>query len=430
MKLFKSLFSSSAVLGLLVPMNAMASEINIDEMNSYARNKSSSKKKFNSKTFSKELAKINENDERINSGINKFEAGSFSSTTTMSGSTSFVIGSIDNDEVYDSTATGSITTHYSYNIDLKTSFNGDDNLSIGLEAGSNDGTILGLDSTNYLLTTDNLYLSSIYYSFPLGSWDVAIGPKLGQDDLVSTTTSLYSDSFFFGGFYPDNTYALPGLKGSGISVARNFENGFNVGATLIGLEAGTNDGLFTKEGADLKTIMFGYDGDNYGGGIIYSKYDDIFDVGGKTGQYYLDYYGVSNLQLNTFGAGLYWIPTNKLTTNIGLNVVNADIGIDATNYTDFSLSMDYEFNEKNTFSAAWKALSFLNTNGTSDKVGDGFEFYYTHAANDSMNVKTGIYYASPSTNVGNGTTIKNGGTGDDWVLLDQVVYAFETTFKF
>ena len=92
--------------------------------------------------------------------------------------------------------------------------------------------------------------------------------------------------------------------------------------------------------------------------------------------------------------------------------------------------MDYEFNENNTFSAAYKSLHFLNTNGTADKVGDGFEFYYTHKMNDSMSSKIGLYYASPTTNDGDGTAIVNGGTGDDWVLYDQTVYAFETTFKF
>ena len=43
MKLFKSLLAAQAVLGLLAPMTAGASEINLIEMNNYARNKSSSK---------------------------------------------------------------------------------------------------------------------------------------------------------------------------------------------------------------------------------------------------------------------------------------------------------------------------------------------------------------------------------------------------
>ena len=112
MKPFKSLLATSAFLGLLAPITASASEINIDEMNSYVRKKSSSKKQFNSQSFSKDLAKINESVETIDSGINEFEAGSFSSTTTMDGSASFVIGAIDNfDQDYPNTSEA-LNAHY------------------------------------------------------------------------------------------------------------------------------------------------------------------------------------------------------------------------------------------------------------------------------------------------------------------------------
>ena len=58
MKLFKSLLATQAVLGFLAPMSSAASEVNLDEINYYARNNSSSEKRLNSKTFSnKELVK-------------------------------------------------------------------------------------------------------------------------------------------------------------------------------------------------------------------------------------------------------------------------------------------------------------------------------------------------------------------------------------
>ena len=117
MKLFKSLLVTSAFLGLLAPITSSASEINIDEMNSYVRKKSSSKKQLNSQSFSTDLVKINETIERIDSGINEFEAGSFSETTTMSGSTSYQIGFVDKSEI-----TEAVTATYSIGIDLNTSF--------------------------------------------------------------------------------------------------------------------------------------------------------------------------------------------------------------------------------------------------------------------------------------------------------------------
>ena len=87
MKLFKSLLVTQAVLGLIAPVTASASEINLDELNNYARKKSSSKKRFNSKTFTnQEFAKTNTSNKSIKALINPFEAGTFSETTTMNGS--------------------------------------------------------------------------------------------------------------------------------------------------------------------------------------------------------------------------------------------------------------------------------------------------------------------------------------------------------
>ena len=148
MKLFKSLLATQAVLGLLTPMTAAASEINLVEMNNYARNKSSSKKQINSKTFvDQELAITKNAVKSIKAPMSEFEAGSFSETTTMSGSASFVIGGIKNHDLENYTDTSeAINTHYSYSVDLNTSFTGEDNLFIGIETGNaGSGTTVLLD---------------------------------------------------------------------------------------------------------------------------------------------------------------------------------------------------------------------------------------------------------------------------------------------
>ena len=430
MKLFNVLLSTQALLGLLAPITAAASEINLDEMNNYARNKSSSKKQLNTKTFANEEFATTKNIiKSIKTPINEFEAGSFSETTSLNGSVSFVIGGLQNhDPVYTETSEA-VNAHYSYDLDLNTSFNGEDNLFIGIEAGNSSGLLL-LDSTNVVANTDQLSVSSIYYSFPFLEWDVAVGPLLAQDDLVATTTTKYSDSFYFSGNGAgNNLWTLPGIKGTGISMARVYDNGFNIGANLLSV-TGSTTGILTKESADMGTLMAGYDAENFGGGIIYTKYDEIWDLNDKTAQYYMDYYGVSTLQLSTWTVGGYWTLKEKLTTNIGIEVIDADIGVPADQFSYFTLSMDYEFNDNNKISGGWKNINFLNTNGTVDNLGDTFEFYYTHDVNDAVSVKGGIYYVDSNYDNGNGTTIKNGGTGDDWLLYDETVYAFETIFKF
>jgi len=433
LKLFKGLLVTQALLSLLAPITSAASEINLDEIDDYARRTSTSKKRFDSKTFTnEELATTKNPIKSTKAPINAFEAGSFSETTTMSGSASFVIGGIRNHDLENYTDTSeAINAHYSYNVDLNTSFNGEDNLFVGIETGNagSENTVL-LDSTNVAANADQLSVSSIYYSFPFIGWDVAVGPLLAQDDLVATTTSKYSDSFYLSGNGAgNNVWTLPGLKGTGISAAKFYDNGFNIGANLLSV-TGNSTGVLTEESTDMATLMTGYDAENFGGGIILTKYDTIWGHHDQTAQYYLDYYGVSKLQVTAWQVGGYWTLKDKLTTNIGLEVIDADIGLDSPEFTFSTLSMDYEFNENNRISGAWKNMSFLNTNGTIDQLGDAFEFYYTHDVNDAVSVKAGIYLVEADYEHGNGTSIKNGGTGDDWLLYDETVYAFETIFRF
>ena len=433
MKLFKSLLVTQSVLGLIAPITASASEINLDEMNYYARKNSSSKKRFNSKTFTnQEFVETNNSNKSTKAPIYLFEAGSFSETTAMSGSASFVIGGIRNHDLENYTDTSeAINTHYSYNVDLNTSFNGEDNLFVGIETGNaGSGNTVLLDSTNVVANADQLSVSSIYYSFPFLGWDVAVGPLLAQDDLVATTTSKYSDAFYFSGNGAgNNVWTLPGLKGTGIAAAKLYDNGFNIGANLLSL-TGNTTGVVTEQSTEMATLMTGYDAENFGGGIILSKYDTIWGHHDKTAQYYLDYYGVSKLQVTALQVGGYWTLKDKLTTNIGLEVIDADIGLDSPEFTFSTLSMDYEINEKNRISGAWKNMNFLNTDGTIDHLGDAFEFYYTHDVNDAVSVKAGIYLVESDYDNGNGTSIKNGGTGDDWLLYNETAYAFETIFRF
>ena len=116
MKLFKRLLLAPTTLGLLAPISSPANEINFTDLSKY----SSSREVKNIIEFDlpNQIEVDKSNLKSFESISDNFEAGSFSSTTTMSGSASFVIGAIDNDEVYNATETGAVTFHYSYDIDL------------------------------------------------------------------------------------------------------------------------------------------------------------------------------------------------------------------------------------------------------------------------------------------------------------------------
>ena len=90
---------ATAAMGLLAPVATQASDVlNLDGMNDYSRSKKSSKK-IDSKTFindvNEDIAVLKGRVDGIEAQQNDFEAGAFSSTTTMDGKAVMWIGAID-----------------------------------------------------------------------------------------------------------------------------------------------------------------------------------------------------------------------------------------------------------------------------------------------------------------------------------------------
>ena len=194
MKLFQKLLITPAVFGLLAPLSASATETNFKDVSNYT----DVLVEIDSTTFDNQsnVSPLLAGGEGLNNDQdNNFDSDSFSNTTTMSGSASFQVGVVDGSDI-----TEAVTATYSYDIDLNTTFTGDDNLYVGIETGNSSSSIdFNLDSSGD--GGDVLSVTSMYYQFPLGNYEVAVGPKLDSDDLMPTTTSTYSDSFFFGSQY-------------------------------------------------------------------------------------------------------------------------------------------------------------------------------------------------------------------------------------
>ena len=91
MKLFQKLLITPAALGLLTPLSASASEVTMSDF-----------------VAAQDLALTSTRIEGSKPKLNNFEAGSFSETTTMSGSASFQVGAVD-----ESAITEAITATYS-----------------------------------------------------------------------------------------------------------------------------------------------------------------------------------------------------------------------------------------------------------------------------------------------------------------------------
>ena len=124
---------ATAAMGFLAPVATQASDVlNLDGMNDYSRSKKSSKK-IDSKTFindvNEDIAVLKGRVDGIEAQQNNLEAGSFSDTTTLSGKATFTLGGVENSS--GDLAEG-VQANYMYQMDLNTSFTGDDDLYVRL----------------------------------------------------------------------------------------------------------------------------------------------------------------------------------------------------------------------------------------------------------------------------------------------------------
>ena len=143
MKLFKSLLVAPAALGLLAPMSVTANELNITDVSDYSSSKEA--KSINDFDPAKELAVTNSRVDGLEARFNEFEAGAFSDTTYASFSADFVIGAVDGSAVSEA-----VTATYGYQIDLATSFTGEDTFAVSLDAGAGQASLGEADTLSLI----------------------------------------------------------------------------------------------------------------------------------------------------------------------------------------------------------------------------------------------------------------------------------------
>ena len=424
MKLFQKLLLVPATLSFLGSNSVNANDVNIDEISTYSD--------LENVEFVNSF-NIDSIDNKLFAGgeglVDSHEHdGGFSQTTIMSGSASSQIGTVD-----ESALTEALTFTYAYDIDLNTSFTGEDNLYVGIEAGNATALIdFTLDSSN--VGNDALNITSIYYEFPFREYQIAVGPQLDADDLMPTTTSAYSDSFFFGSQYglSSNYFASQGT-GPGFAVARTFDNGWNASGGIIGTGGNSPNGILTNEGIDIITLSLGYDADNYGGGLVFQNSDSSCTLAGNFATALCNDFGITDTLdegYSSYTLGAYYSPNEKTTYSITSSTVDADVtGVSVESITDFQFAVDRELGN-GTLSASWKTFPFFTVpdlNGTEinqDDLGSFAEIYYTYEVNDSFTITPGIAFALPTQDVDDIT--------DDlgFSLLDRTAIGVGTTFKF
>ena len=375
MKLFKSLLVAPAALGLLAPMTATANELNLNDVSGY----SSSEEVQNISEFNAaDLAVTNSRVDGLEARFNDYEAGSFSSTTSASFSVDMAIGAESGNDADGNTSDGSseaIGTAYGYQIDLSTSFTGEDALSVSLDAGAGAGALGELDLNS---GGDQLTVDGITYSFPLGEkTTVLVGDS-------TDGSALYSTACVYGGF--TNTLDDCGnfssaftsaTDGASLSASYDIGNGFTGAIGFSG--EGTGNGLATAQSTDMYGGQIAYSTDNYGASVTYANLDTA-TAWGLNGYYTFDDSSLPSLSVGyeftenegttadqtQWFAGIQWdeVGPGSLGIAAGTKGPQSD---GATELMAYEAFYSYPVNDGMTITPAVYLLE--NATGTEDETG-------------------------------------------------------------
>ena len=378
MKLFKSLLVAPATLGLLAPLSATANEVTISDF-----------------APAEELAITNSRVDGLEARLNNIEAGSFNETTTASFSVDFAVGAVDGKDITSGRTDGDedLQAVYGFQIDLNTSFSGEDSLDVSIDAG-NSASTSPLAEFDLNTGSDALTVDGVSYTFPVGDKTTVI---VGDN---TDGSALFNIACVYGG--PSNTLddcgaPKAGITGGGLTVGASYDigSGFTaaVGAQFV------ESGIATKENNDTYAVNLAYTGDNYGASITYASYED------GTNGVDTDYYTALN-GYYSFDSGFSISAGYEQGTIGGVNS-------QADEATAYFVGIETELGA-GTFGAA------LGTQGSEVEVAGTiteemmYEAYYSYPVNDGMTITPLIYMKEKAT----------AGTPDETGLMVKTSFSF------
>ena len=363
MKLFKSLLVAPATLGLLAPVAVTANEVTISDF-----------------TTAEQIAVTNSRVDGLEARLNNIEAGSFSETTTASFSADFAIGAVDGKGITSSITDGDedLQAVYGFQIDLNTSFTGEDSLDISIDAGNGkDGTgsttLTPLSEFDLNGGSDALTVDGVSYTFPLGGMTAIVGDN-------TDGSALFTTACVYGG--PSNTLDDCGNVNAGITnggamvgASYDFGNGFT---TAVGY-AGDETAIMTKEGIDAYGANVAYTADNYGLSVTYG----LIETGTN---------GVNESTYTAFNG--YYSFDSGLNVSAGYEL--GDIG-GAAATADESINYFLGINGEvgpGELGAALGTSGGQIENQTEELM---YEAYYSYPVNDGMTITPLVYIKEQAT---------------------------------
>jgi len=351
MKLFQQLLVAPAALGLLIPLSASASEVNLDAISKYSEDNL----EIDGNLFKQNTT----NNTLLSGGEGLVESddisGGFSETTTASFGVDMVVGAEDGN-----TASEAVAFGYQMGIGLETSFTGEDSLSATIDIGDGTSNALNFDDTTDVLTLDGLT-----YTFPVGGTTVMVGDST---DISAVYTGACAYSAFTDYMGNCGTGSTVGLGGATDGVTAAMSYAFDSGFSLAGGISSEPGEILTEEGSDIFGLEAAYTADSYGVSVAYSDAETT------------TYWGVNAMYAFDFA-----------TLSAGVESEDPD-GTDAA--TGFFVGLSFP-----EVGAGSLDLGL----GTTDNFTDADTEYYIYEAsyayplNDSMTITPGVYVKEGTT---------------------------------
>jgi len=365
MKLFKSLLVAPAALGFLAPMAVTANEINLNDVSGYSSN--SEVESIRDFDAAKELAVTNSRVDGLEARFNNFEAGSFSETTTASFSADFAIGSEDGTNAGDS-----VMGIYGFQIDLNTSFTGEDSLDISIDAGVGGNGLTELDLNEGGGGDDVLTVDGVAYTFPVLDATVFVG-----DNMDGST--LYNTACVYGG--PTNNLddcgngssAMAAGAGTAAGASYEFGDGFAFAVGYTGDGSSTN-GIMTKEGLDSVGGQLAYTADTYGASVTVASVE-----------------AAENKDRTYYGLNGYWTPSETgavPSISVGYEIGEGQ-GLPDTN--QWFVGLQWDEAGPGTFGTAVGTIGAVTDGVHADDDFLMYEAFYSYEINDGMTITPLIY---------------------------------------
>ncbi len=264
MKLFKSLLVAPAALGLISPIAVSASEVNLNDISNYSDVDTI---EFANSFGKAEAVESNEN-QLLAGGEGLVDSqsydGGFSETTTASFSADMYLGAVDGGTAKTDDA---FMGTYSFQIDLNTSFTGEDSLDISVDAG-NSGAV-GTVEFDGNSGGDTLTVDGVSYTFPIGSKTTAFVGDNTDGSLLFNTACVYGGPSNTLDDCGNNYSSINAGGGTAFGASYDAGNGFTYSVGYTG-EGSNADGIMTEEGDDAVAGQVSYAGDNYGVSFTYA----------------------------------------------------------------------------------------------------------------------------------------------------------------